>query len=305
MITLIHGDNSYSAQQELKKLQIPSDYQIIFADEAKTINELIFSTDNLSLFGTEQKLTILKNLSKNRRKSLFNELADYFEKNFKNINVILYESNKFDARTKLFKVIKKHGKIIETKLSGEDVLLNWIAEKLKQEEISSNISLNRKILTRVGADQNLLANELDKLVLLVHAENRSDIEEKDLSILTENRDAVIWDLLDALTRRDKKTALMILEDIYQNDSDFPYLSAMLAKQLKVLYWLKSGEISEEAMKKDFKIHPYTISGLKRNLSRFDLPFLKMLFSKLTNLDFKVKQGKIEPKLGLILLISSV
>lgn len=305
MITLIHGNNSFSAQQELDSLRGISDYQIIFADEAKTINELIFSTDNLSFFETDQKLTILKYLSKNRRKSLFNELADYLEKNFENINLVLYELNKFDARTKLFRIIKKHGRVIETKPLGETALLGWVTSRLDEEKINSDFLLNKKIINRVGVDQNTLSNELDKLTLLIHAENRTSIEEKDLLVLTENRDVVIWDFLDALARRDKKTALKILEDIYQKDSDFSYLSVMMAKQLKILYWLKSGDISEEQIKKDFGVHPYTISELKKNMSRFDINLLKLLFSKLTNLDFKVKQGKIEPKLGLILLISSV
>ncbi len=305
MITLIHGNNDFSAQQELNSLRGVSDYQIVFADEAKTINELIFSTDNLSFFETDQKFTILKYLSKNRKKSLFNELADYLEKNFENINLVLYELNKFDARTKLFRIIKKHGRVIETKPLGETALLGWVTSRLDEEKINSDFLLNKKIINRVGVDQNTLSNELDKLTLLIHAENRTSIEEKDLLVLTENRDVVIWDFLDALARRDKKTALKILEDIYQKDSDFSYLSVMMAKQLKILYWLKSGDISEEQIKKDFGVHPYTISELKKNMSRFDINLLKLLFSKLTNLDFKVKQGKIEPKLGLILLISSV
>lgn len=305
MITLIHGNNDFSAQQELDSLRGVSDYQIIFADEAKTINELIFSTDNLSFFETDQKLTILKYLSKNRRKSLFNELADYLEKNFENINLVLYELNKFDARMKLFRIIKKYGKVIETKPLGETALIDWVAGRLDEGKVNSDFLLNKKIINRVGVDQNTLSNELDKLILLIHAENRTGIEENDLLVLTENRDIVIWDFLDALARRDKKVALKILESIYQKDSDFSYLSVMMAKQLKTLYWLKSGDISEEQMKKYFGVHPYTISGLKRNMSRFDINLLKLLFSKLTNLDFKVKQGKIEPKLGLILLISSV
>lgn len=305
MITLIHGNNDFSAQQELDSLRGVSDYQVIFADEAKTINELIFSTDNLSFFGTDQKLTILKYLSKNRKKSLFNELANYLEKNFENTNLVLYELNKFDARTKLFRIIKKYGRVIETKPLGETALLDWVTSRLDEEKINSDFLLNRKIINRVGVDQNTLSNELDKLILLIHAENRTSIEENDLLVLTENRDVVIWDFLDALTRRDKKVALKILEDIYQKDTDFSYLSVMMAKQLKILYWLKSGDISEEQIKKDFGVHPYTVSELKKNMSRFDISLLKLLFSKLTNLDFKVKQGKIEPKLGLILLISSV
>ncbi len=305
MITLIHGENSYLAKQELEKLSKSSDSQIIFADEAKSLSELIFSTDNLSLFATEQKLTILKNLSKNRRKGLFNELAEYVEKNEGNIGLILFETGKFDARTKLYKVIKKFGKVIETKAVSEAELIKWIVGELRKQKISIDNSLTKKIISRVGSDQNLLENELQKMTLLISSEGRSKVESKDLEILTENSEAVIWDLMDALTSRDKKRALKILEVIYKTDSDFPYLCAMLSKQIKMLYWLKSGVVSEESMKNDFGVHPYTITVLKRNLSKFQAPFLKVLFSKITNLDFKVKQGKIEPKLGLILLISSV
>ena len=80
---------------------------------------------------------------------------------------------------------------------------------------------------------------------------------------------------------------------------------MLARQLKLLYWLRSGEVSEDEMKSVFKIHPYTIGGIKRHVYKFEISFIKLLFAKITNLDFKVKQGKINPKLGLIMLISSV
>ena len=157
----------------------------------------------------------------------------------------------------------------------------------------------------MGTDQLVLSNELDKFELLLKSEKRKKLSDDDLELLTENKETIIWDLLDALTNRDKKSALKHFEGLFQNDKDFSYLSTMLSKQLKLLYWLKSGEISEESMKNDFKIHPYTISGLKRNIHKFDLNFIKLLFAKLTSLDFKVKQGKIEPRLGLVLLISSV
>lgn len=305
MITLVHGENSYLARVELEKLTKSISTQTIFADEAKTLSDLIFSTDNLSLFESEQKLTILKNLSKNRKKSLFNELAEYIEKNHENIQMVLFETSKFDARTKLYKTIKKLGNVVETKMSSEPQLLGWIASELKQHKVKVENSVAKQILARVGTDQNLLENELGKLTLLVNSEKREKVEQGDLEILTESKDAVIWDFMDAMTSRDKKRALHILERIYKNDSDFPYLCAMLSKQIKMLYWLKSGSVPEEVMKKDFGVHPYTISLLRKNLSKFETPFLKLLFSKLTNLDFKVKQGKIEPKLGLILLISSV
>lgn len=305
MLLLIHGSNNYIAKQELKKIQAKHNTQMIFADEVKQIDELIFSSDNLSLFGGEQKITILSNLSKNRKKSLANELADYIERYKKDVNIVLYEQSKFDSRTKLFKIIKKYGQVVEAGVLDEKLLLKWVNDRLLSEKIKTTQYLNQKILERVGIDQIVLNSELDKLILLLQSDKRNTLEENDLLILTENKEFIIWDLLNAMVNRDRKKTLELLDGFYQNDSDFSYLVIMLAKQLKLLFWLKSKLVSEEVMKKEFKVHPFTILSLKRSLNKFELSFIKLLFSKLTNLDFKVKQGKIEPNLGLVLLISSV
>jgi len=305
MITLIHGENAFGTRQELEKAIAKKPHQVIFADRADNISDLVFASDNLSLFDNEQKIVILKQISKNRKKSLLNELAEYIEKNNSGINMILYEASKFDARTKLYKIIQKYGKVVESKNLKQNELVSWVGKRLSKVDIKYEKSLRDKILLRVGSNQDNLNNEIEKLRLLLKSENRKDLRIQDLEILTENKEAIIWDFLDALTYRDRKKSLKIFENLYQNESDFPYLSTVLARQLKLLYWIKSQEISEESMKQDFKIHPYTIFGIKRSVNKFDLEFIKLIFSKLTNLDFKVKQGKIDAKLGLIMLIASV
>lgn len=305
MVTLIHGANPYQSRIELSKLVNKSQVSKIYADKVNGVNELIFPSDNLSIFGTEQKISLIKDISRNRKKTIANDLAEYIEKNHSHLDMIIFESSKFDARTKLFKTIKKVGNVIETKTPDEKTLQKWIINILKKEGIKINTSLALDVIKKVGLDQQILSLEIEKLILLARAENRIEILNDDLEILTENKEVIIFELLDALTRRDKKSALTIFEVLYNNDNDFPYISTMLAKQLKMLYWLKSDEITQDDMKNVFKVHPYTLGGLTRNIHKFEMPFIKMLFAKLTNLDFKVKQGKINPKLGLILLISSV
>lgn len=305
MVTLIHGVNPYQSRVELSNLVKKSQFTTTYADKVTRVSELIFPSDNLSIFGNEQKISIIRDISKNRKKTISNELAEYIEKQVNNLDMIIYENGKLDARTKLYKTLKKVGNVVETKVPEPRILQKWITQTLKKDGISLDSKTCEKIINKVGVDQQILSTELDKLVLLARSENRVELIPEDLDILTENKEVIIFQLLDALTSRDKKNALRIFEDLYTNDNDFPYISSMLARQLKLLYWLRSGEVSEDEMKSVFKIHPYTIGGIKRNVYKFEISFIKLLFAKITNLDFKVKQGKINPKLGLIMLISSV
>jgi len=303
MVTLIHGLNPYQSRIELSKLIKGKQISSTYADKANGVTELIFPSDNLSIFGNEQKISIIRDISKNRKKTVSNDLSEYIEKQVNNVDMIIYENGKLDARTKLYKTLKKVGNVIETKVPEPKILQKWISQTLKKDGIKVDLRLCEQIVNKVGTDQQTLSTELNKLVLLARSENREELISEDLEILTENKDVIIFQLLDALTIRDKKNALRIFEDLYNDD--FPYIISMIAKQLKMIYWMKSGEVSEDDMKSVFRIHPYTMGGIKRNVHKFELSFIKLLFAKITNLDFKVKQGKMNAKLGLILLISSV
>ena len=305
MITLIHGVNPYQSRIELSKLTKKYQFSTTYADKATGVSELIFPSDNLSIFGNDQKISVIRDISKNRKKTIANDLAEYIDKHKDNLDMVIYENGKLDARTKLYKTLKKIGEVVETKVPEPKSLHKWIAKTLKNDGIDVDPKMCELILQKVGADQQVLFMELDKIILLAKSENRTELLNDDLDILTENKDVIIFQLLDALTSRNKKRALEIFEDLYNNDNDFPYISTMLAKQLKLLYWLKSGEVSEADMKSIFRIHPFTINNIKRNVYKFELSLIKLFFAKIVNLDFMVKQGKIDPKLGLIMLISSV
>ena len=163
----------------------------------------------------------------------------------------------------------------------------------------------KEIIERVGTNQQIIYNELIKLKLLLKSEMRTKFQHKDLKLFPKNSEVVIWELLDAISARNKKVTVSMINDLCQTESDYPYLSSMLAKQLKLIYWIKSKEVTEMDMRTIFKVHPYTISKLKAINNSFDEKLVKVLYKKLTSLDFNVKQGKIDAKLGLIILFASV
>lgn len=305
MLKLIHGENTFSSEENLKAEIKNTEHQNISGDTARNINDLTFSSSNLSLFSSEQKLVIIRNVSKNRKKALMNELSDYLTDNHAVVNLILFEAVKFDARTKLYKTIKKYGQIIESEALSSVDLKGWINLRLMAMNVKGSTQIAEEIIEIVGTNQNVLNNELEKLRLYLASEKRTELRIEDLKILTKNSEVVIWELLDAISSRNKQVIVKIIDEIFQAESDYPYLSTMLAKQLKLIYWMKRRDISEEAMKTEFKVHPYTISKVKRHIHLFDERLIKLLFAKLTSLDFKVKQGRIDAKLGLIMLFASV
>lgn len=305
MLKLIHGENTFASEEALRVEINKVEHQNISGDTAHNITDLIFSSSNLSLFSQEQKLIIIRNLSKNRKKSLMNELSEYIIENYSVVNLILFENIKFDARTKLYKIIKKYGEIVECEVLNTADLKSWISLRLKNMKIKSSTHVAQEIVERVGTNQKIIDNELEKLRLFLASEKRAEVRIEDLDILTKNSEVVIWELMDAISSRNKGVIVKIIDEIFQAESDYPYLSTMLAKQLKLIYWMKCRDISEEEMKTEFKVHPYTISKVKRHIHLFDERLIKLLYAKLTSLDFKVKQGRIDAKLGLIMLFAGV
>lgn len=308
MLILIHGENSFESKAELTKvLKKNAQASHIDGSDLSNLDEIFVSLDNYSLFQeTKPKITLVKRFLKNKKKTLH----DSFVQNIKEINtdsidIVFWEDSKADKRGKFYKIIKKVGDVREYNYPNEQGLQKWLLKSADRLELSLPKNLGPKVIDRVGTDQEFLFSELTKLKLYLNSEKRVQVKEEDIGILSSmNQEGDIWELLGALSMRDKKKALEICELFLKNPNQFPYLIAMLAKQLKLLILLKEN-ISVNELSSELKIHPYTISKGQRYLHRFEKSHVKMLFRKLADLDFAIKQGKIEPKLGLNLFLATI
>lgn len=280
------------------------------AEIKKVLN--VLSTANLL---APKRLVIVKNLISAGLEIEQEEMLSYFKKN-KSIEsdsdavIIFWENCQPKKGNALFKFLES--KKIETKiqkfekLSGVK-LAGWIMKRIMELDAKAKISKTAldKLMIFSGDNMILLDKEIQKLV------NYADgkvIKEEDIELLVKaDINNNIFHTIDALANGNKKEALKLLHNHLKKGEDPFYILAMFIYQfrnlIKVADLKENQNAGEYEIAKISKLHPFVVKkslGQMRNFSASGQAFgkLKNIYQKLSDLDTKVKTGKIEIKLGL-------
>ena len=124
-------------------------------------------------------------------------------------------------------------------------------------------------------------------------------------LVSRNLDDNIFNLLNAFIANDKKSLFQIYEDFMTlNEDEMRIISAISNKLEEILYTkvLVKQRKSKDEIAAYFKVKPgrayYMIDAAKKISDNT----IKSLIERITNLDFDIKSGKIDKKLGLQLFI---
>ena len=151
---------------------------------------------------------------------------------------LILAASSLPATTKLYKRVEKTGIILDIPEEKP-----WIKEKSQQEwtvslaakkgkTLSPQASL--RLIKRIGTDSSDLFHELEKLVCYVG--DRTEITEKDiLEIGSVNHVETIWQLAEAIFKRDSSSALRISKGLLENDVAFVALLRQLRSQFETEY----------------------------------------------------------------------
>lgn len=283
----LSGSNSYALKAELDRLvkAFVAEHgdmalQRIDGEEAEydRMREALESMPFLA----SKKLVVLRMPSANKEfvkkaEKLLNDLGD-------TTDVIIHEP-KLDKRSVYYKFLKKNTEYKEFNELDEYGLAKWLTSEA---EISQSDA--KYLIERVGANQQLLSNEIAKLKAYDPKINRKTID-----LLTEpNPQSTIFQLLDAAFASDKKRMLNLYQEQRASKVEPQQIIAMLAWQLNILAIVKTaGERSDSEIASEAKISPYVV-GKTRSISRsITLSRLKELVHNLAQLDLQLKTTAID------------
>ena len=237
-VYLLTGDEPYlvlQAKHMLKNAMIKEGDTMNYAEftdakvDINTLQELAFTYP----FFSEKRLLLLDGTG--ILKTGKDEFINIIE-NMPETTCILICEPEVDKRSKVYKWIKKNGYIGEflKKNQTEKVLLRWIAALLGKEK--KQIRENNAIyfLQKAGDDMFQIKNEMDKLISYVG--EREEITKEDIDAIASGEvQDKIFDLVDAIARKNKAAALSYYNDLILLKEPPMHILFLIVRQYRILH----------------------------------------------------------------------
>jgi DNA polymerase-3 subunit delta len=153
----------------------------------------------------------------------------------------------------------------------------------------------------------LLDQEIVKLA--TYAAGERPITTADVDVLVPYAQAaIIFDLVDALGRRDGRTAAQTLHSLLDAGEHPLGLMAMIVRQFRLLIQVK--ELKDEgdnsqAIAKALGIHPFPARKLYNQATHFTAAQLEMVYRHLLDTEVAIKSGEIDAEVALDLLVAGL
>ncbi|WKZ30714.1 MAG: DNA polymerase III subunit delta [Candidatus Dojkabacteria bacterium] len=311
MFQLYHGKESYlslrAARSAFQKFceERPDFGKVVLDCEKVDAGEIIKICETVDMFSPGKNI-LLKRLYRNKQKEqLFERLKNFLSNEDESRNTILWEDQKIASNTKFFKFFGNQKAAFESAPLNKQSFMSWAAEEIKRDY--PDIKADRATLYSLAEISNYeperFMNSLKKISLSGEKIVTAQLI-KDTAIDTYESD--IWALIDSINGRNDYPPIEILENLFQNRVDPIYILAMIVRNTRSLLLCKSLRdegYDSSAIAKELKIPPFTVPALVKAADDTSYERLFTLYDKLANLDYQMKTGEIDGKLGLTLLIA--
>lgn len=305
-VYLLCGEEAYLRNQYKKKLRdalvAEGDTMNYAYYEGKDINPraVIDMAETLPFFA-DRRVLMLENSGFFKNKC--EELADYVSTIPESTNLIFVETE-IDKRNRLYKEVKKCGRVVEFGTQKEDTLLKWILGMLKKEGKNITKETLQIFLTKTGSDMQLIKNELDKLVSYTMGKEvitTADVEHVCITQTTNK----IFDMVNAIAEGKQKQALELYEDLLSLKEPPMRILFLIARQFNQLYQVKllgkeglpSSEIAKQA-----GIVPFAMKKYQAQAKSFTEEELRTAVEECVASEEAVKTGAMNDRMSVELLI---
>ena len=292
MITVITGDNLYELNERLRKLVASfvaehGDLALEKLDGEEATYEAILGAVESQPFLAARKLIVLRRPSANKQ---FIENIEYIVGRCAESNDLIIFEPKLDKRTSYYKQLKKLGDFHEYSQSEIRDLPVWIVKYVKEHGGAIGSADARFLVDRVGPNQQLLVQELDKLMTYNRQITRQTIE-----LLCEpTSQSTIFQLLDAAFAGNAKRALEFYEDQRRQRVEPLAIIGMIAWQLHLLAIVKTAKGKDNNLiAKEAKASPYVIQKTRRIADGLTLGQVRSLVSRVTDADARMKTTAVD------------
>ena len=304
-VITLSGNNHFLIDEEIIKRQ-----QAFLAEndeigiehidaENMSFNEVVSQLNAGSLF-INKKLIILKNIGLN--KELTQSAGEVIERLSDDIDLVIVEP-KIDQRSKLYKDLKQLTNLVVLNELDQNSLINWVIKRVELFNGRINRQNAALLIERVGINQLLLSNEIEKLLLY-----DLDVSKASICLLCEpNPKSNIFDLMDAIFSGNLRRANSLFMEQKAMGVDINQIIGLLAWQLHIFSIVKSAPstLSIYEIAKDASTSPGVVSKAQKIVAKITVSKLDEMINRLLSIDHDRKTKSINEDDALLYYLLSL
>lgn len=271
--------------------------------------EILSEMTTISLLGEERMVVItnpefLKPTYKNT--DVVKKFIDYFKNPNDDTILLILSDFSLSENLEITQVLKAAGDIKVKEAITGDNLTSWIKYLVESNGYKIDDFAISELIERTNGDTMTINNELKKLMLYQDDKN---ISVKTVKLLvSKSLEDNIYNFISAFLARDTKKLLSIYDDFMTlNEDEMRIIASISSKLEEILYTkvlMKQG-LSKDQIAGYFKVKPGRAYYMMEAARKMNDHSLNDLINRITELDFKIKTGAIDKKLGLQLFILGV
>jgi DNA polymerase-3 subunit delta len=323
---VFHGGDEFTRSETLagfkRRLGSPDmiDLNTAYLDGQRlTLAELHHTCDAIP-FLAEKRLVIVTGLltrltaRKGRelttsQKEYLDSLVDYLPRLPETTRLVFVENSALSANHPIVQLANQEERGFTKQFDPPTgrALPRWIEERVRDHGGEIESPAAHQLATIISDDLRLLDQEIDKLVTYTNGER--PITKADVDILVPYAQAaIVFDMVDALGRRDGRTAAQTLHRLLDSGEHPMGLMAMVVRQFRLLIQvreLKAQGNTPQDVAKALKLHPFPARKLYDQATYFTGEQLEKVYRHLLDTDVAIKTGRTEPEMALDLLVAGV
>lgn len=307
MFKLYHGQEPYLTRRvareefmRLKKEYPEYETSIIDCQTADQQN-IIETYQSQGLFSNGKILYFKRLYTRKDKADILDDLLERMLEESDDFHIIFSEEQKIPSNTKYFKSFKANKNDFETKKLNKRTFMTFAKAEVAKTDINIANDALFTLCQQCNYTPEKLVNELNKLKL----SGKTDISTEDVQELTaDTLESDIWGFIDAINGKSNRMSIEILEDLFKQRVEPIFILSMIVRNTRLILLTKclvdEGQGSKE-IAKELKVPPFTVPSLINSANQMSYDKIAFIYDKLANLDYQIKTGQIEPKLGLTLL----
>ncbi len=311
----------YGPEEFLKRYYLESIENAILPPSARTLNRHVFEgkidanrlidcCETLPVL-SERKLVLIKNsdlfsASSKADGGKGKELLSYLA-NVPDYNCLIFYEADVDMRQALARFIEGKGLVVDFPYRKGDELKRWVIKAFRTYGKEVDRIAASWIVENCESGMTEMANEINKASVFAGEKKRVTLEDIE-AVCVKSVRVRIFDLIDAISDKSPRRALMILDEMVNAREPIPVIMHMIVRQLRLLLQYKlllgSGADRNQAVLK-LGLKPYGAMKLAKQAEMFSADKLRECLEKSLELDMAVKTGRMDERTAAELLLAQL